>query len=345
MARRARQSLERRPLDGSVAFDFFVSEYLRYLREVRDKTTGKNLYRPRTIEEYKYALAHFKRLIRLRYMNDLTFEKVAEFRRSLRKDADKKEEDYYGANKNTGSCVRAFKWGMQEGYVPVINLDIIDPLPVGSVKVATLQPWQLELMIKYSSLKMRIAIRLGYENSCRGEEVCNMLIEKINMKTGETWIEEVGEDKKRGVNYYMPKAEKSRPIWLSEETRGDIRELNPKGPYLLTDKNGNPFNDKNFSNAFKTNLRHINKEILCKEPDTPTIECTFKILRKSSLTQLVVRGADKKDASKSAGHASEQVTEEHYLDPKVLKQMERVEKLAVLKKVKKYMPVIKNPGK
>jgi integrase len=330
-----------RNIDGSVTFDYFADQHMHYLRTVKDKTTGKNLYRPRTIEEYKYALARFKKTIRLRYMNDLTFKHVAAFRRVLRGEADAREENYYGVNKDVGAVIRAFEWGMPEAFVPVINFDIIKPLPTGSVVVTALQPWQMDLIVKYSSLKMRVAIKLGYYGGCRPEEVYNMLLSKIDHKRRLVMITENKEDKKLGIKAWEPKGGKERPVALEDDLLEDISRLNPKGPYLLTDKNDNPFTDKNFSNAFKTNLKHVNKMILSKENDTPVIQCTFKILRKTTVTQMVARGAETEDASLYADHADTQVTEEHYLEEEVRKQAEMKQKIKHVRKVRRFLPRLK----
>lgn len=268
---------------------------------------------------------------------------MAEFRRLSKARADKNETDYYSTNKDTACIIRALEWGMTEGLVPVFNLSPLkNPLAVSKVVVSVLQPYQVALLIKYSSLKMKIAIKMGYYDGLRGEEVCNLLLKKIDAKTGYVWISENKEDKNKGITYWMPKADKERVVYFPPDLLEDIKQLAPQGPYLITDKNGNPYSDKNFSNAFKQNLKAVNRQILEYEPNTPAIACTFKILRKTHLTQMLNVGAKEKDASLYAGHADTQVTEEHYLDPSILRQKAQAEKISNMEKVKKY--VSKLPG-
>lgn len=332
-----------RSFDGSKTWAFFSGAFLTHLRTLKDKRSGRLAYRPRTIDEYKQALNHFKAYLKPHYVNDITFANVAEFRRLSKARADKNETDYYSTNKDTSCLIRALEWGMAEGFVPVINLSPLKkPLAVSKVVVSVLQPYQVALLIKYSSLKMKIAVKMGYYDGFRGEEVCNLLVKKIDAASGYVWISENKEDKSQGIHYWMPKADKERVVYFPPDLLDDIKQLAPQGPYLITDKNGNPYSDKNFSNAFKQNLKAVNRQILEHEPDTPLIECTFKILRKTHLTQMLKAGAKEKDASLYAGHADTQVTEEHYLDPAVLKNKAQAEKISHLEKVKKY--VSKLPG-
>lgn len=332
-----------RRFDGSKTWDFFASAFLTHLRTLKDRRSGRPAYRPRTIDEYKQALNHFKAHLNPHYINDLTFSHVAEFRRIIKARADKNQTDYYSTNKNTACLIRALEWGMAEGFVPVINLTPLKkPLGVSKVVVSVLQPHQVALLIKYSSLKMKIAIKMGYYDGYRGEEVCNQLLQKIDPNTGHVWISENKENKPLGIHYWMPKAGKERIVFFPPDLLQDIKQLSPKGPYLITDKNGKPYSDKNFSNAFKQNLKIVNRQILEHEPDTPPISCTFKILRKTHITQMLKAGAAEKAASLYAGHADTQVTEEHYLDPAVLRQKSQTEKIANMQSVKQF--VSKLPG-
>lgn len=335
--------LKDRPYDGSKTWDFFADAFLTHLRTLKDRRTNRPAYRPRTIDEYKQALQHFKTLAKPHYVNDITFADVAEFRRKIKTRADEKNTDFYSVNKNTACLIRAFEWGMAEGFVPVLNLDPLKkPFAVSKVVVSVLQPRQVALLLKYSSLKMRIAVKMGYYAGMRGEEVCNQLLNKIDPQNGSVWISENTADERLGIHYWMPKADKERVVFFPPDLLADIRQLAPAGPYLLTDRNGLPYTDKNFSNAFKQNLKTVNKEILRHEPDTAPIACTFKILRKTHLTQMLKAGAKEKEASLYAGHADTQVTEEHYLDPAVLKKQEQQEKIRHMEQVKKF--VSKLPG-
>lgn len=326
-----------RSADGSKTWDFFVDKFLNTLRTLKDKRTGRLMYRPRTINEYQYALEHFQKVIKLRYMNDLQFNMIGDFRRISSEAAQQNGDDFNGVNKDMGCLIRAFEWGQVNGMVPLMNLEPFKkPLKVSRVIVSVLQPWQVALLIKYSNLKMRVAVKMGFYTGFRDEEVYNSLIEKLNIKTGEYWVEEHKEDKQRGITYRMPKADKERPVFFPPDLVRDIVELNPK-TYIITDKNGNPYTDKNFSNAFKNNLKHVNKMIRKYEKDIPEIACTFKIMRKTHITYMIESGAAEKDASLYAGHADTQVTEEHYIDAKTLKKKERAEKMKQMQKVKKYV--------
>lgn len=137
-------NLKERAFDGSKTWAFFSGAFLTHLRTLKDKRSGRLAYRPRTIDEYKQALNHFKAYLKPHYVNDITFANVAEFRRLSKARADKNETDYYSTNKDTSCLIRALEWGMAEGFVPVINLSPLKkPLAVSKVVVSVLRPTRL----------------------------------------------------------------------------------------------------------------------------------------------------------------------------------------------------------
>lgn len=111
-----------RSFDGSKTWSFFSNAFLTHLRTLKDKRSGRLAYRPRTIDEYKQALNHFKAFLKPHYVNDITFADVAEFRRLSKARADKNETDYYSTNKDTACIIRALEWGMTEGLVPIFTI-------------------------------------------------------------------------------------------------------------------------------------------------------------------------------------------------------------------------------
>ncbi len=329
-----------RSYDGSKTWHFFKEKFLTYMRTETDKTTGRLLYRPRTVAEYSYALDHFENFIKPHYINDITYKDVADFRRQSKETADAAHTDYYGANKDTGCLIRALEWGMREGIVPVINLDTLKKqFTTSKVVVSVLQPWQLEMIFKYSTPKMRVAAKMGYYAGLRPEEAYSLLLEKIDFNTGIVWLSPNEDDAKKGTSFWIVKRDKNRPVFFPEDLLADIKALKSPGPYvLMTDeKNPKPYNVDNFSKAWKSNLNHVNDMIIRYEADTPKISCTFKIFRKTHTTMMLKVGAKKEDAALYVGHADTQVTEEHYLETQTLKNKISAEQMEHLEKVKKYL--------
>lgn len=339
------QDNKERLVDGSKTWNFFKEKFLTYLRTAKDKRSGLSLFRPRTVVEYSYALEHFQTLVKPHYLNDLTYEDVAAFRRENKAKADDAATDYYGVNKDMGCLIRALEWGMTEGYIPVISLDSLKKrLEVSKVVVSVLQPWQMDLILKYSNSNMRVAAKMGYYAGLRPEEAYNVLLSKIDFNTGLVWISANEADKHTGIAFWRVKRDKDRPVYFPPDLLADIKALHSPGPYVLMDnsKPPKPYNVNNFSKAWSQNLAHVNKMIIRNEADTPKIDCTYKIFRKTHTTMMLKVGAPEKDASVYVGHADTQVTEEHYLDPKVLKAQQEAKQMEHLEKVKKYLS--KLPG-
>ncbi|MBR3603074.1 MAG: site-specific integrase [Elusimicrobiaceae bacterium] len=329
-----------RSYDGSKTWNYFKEQFLTYMRTETNKTTGRLLYRPRTIAEYTYALEHFEKLIKPHYINDLTYKDVADFRRQSKENADEAHTDYYGANKDNGCLIRALEWGMREGLVPVINLDTLKKqFTTSKVVVSVLQPWQLDMIFKYSTPNMRVAAKMGYYAGLRPEEAYSLLLEKIDFSTGIVWLSPNEDDSNRGTSFWIVKRDKNRPVFFPQDLLEDIKSLKSPGPYvLMTDeKNPRPYNVDNFSKAWKSNLKHVNDMIIRYEADTPKISCTYKIFRKTHTTMMLKVGAKEEDASLYVGHADTQVTEEHYLEAETLKSKLSAQQIAHLEKVKKYL--------
>lgn len=329
-----------RSYDGSKTWNYFKERFLTYMRTEPNKSTGRLLYRPRTIAEYCYALDHFEKIAKPHYINDITYQDVAFFRRQSKENADKINKDYYGANKDTGCLIRALEWGMREGLVPFINLDTLKKqFATAKVVVSILQPWQLEMIFKYSTPNMRVAAKMGYYAGLRPEEAYSLLLDKIDFNTGIVWLSPNEEDTQKGTSFWIVKRDKDRPVFFPPDLLEDIKALKSPGPYVLmtNEKNPRPYNVDNFSKAWKNNLEHVNDMIIRYEADTPKISCTYKIFRKTHTTMMLKVGAKEEDASLYVGHADTQVTEEHYLEPQTLKNRISEQQIAHLEKVKKYL--------
>ncbi|MBR3632184.1 MAG: site-specific integrase [Elusimicrobiaceae bacterium] len=323
--------------DHSITYTEFKEKFLSYLRLAVDKGTGKPRFKDRTIEEYEYCLINFDKVMKPHYMGDMEYFTLAEYRRRIRAVADEEDANYYGVNKKMGCIIRAFKWGMTEGYVPVINTAPLEKkLDTGKIVVHTMTPREVSLLLKYSPLKWRVAIKIGYYTGVRPEEMINLLKSKINFQTGVTKIYEHDADPKRGITAWAPKRNKRRLVLLPPDVLEDIKKLQPE-TYIILRDNGIPYNDTNFSNSFKANLKHVNKEILRHEQDTAPVRCTYKTLRKSNITTLMDMGLDEKDASLGLGHADKKTSEKHYINALTLAKQKEREQLAQLKKVKGYI--------
>ena len=283
-----------RQYDGSKTWAYFVSAFIKYMRSEKDAKTGKPVWRERTIKEYQYALDHFKTIIKPHYIKALAFEDVAAFRRAKVAEAQKAGDDNYGVNKDMGCILRALDWGMTEGFVPFIDLTPLRNTPkrTSAPVVKVLTPWELSMLLKYSSPVMQVAVRMGLEGNLRPEEMYNFLLEKIDPKTGIGWVTHNDEDKKRGIRFWTVKRDKERPVYFTPDTIKDILSLGAK-TYLITNEDGKPLNDNTFSKHWNKNLKHVNDMILRREPDGHKILCTYKSLRKTHTTYMLQAGAAK----------------------------------------------------
>lgn len=326
-----------RDWDNSLTWTAFSEKFMVYIRTLTDKGTGKSKYKTRTIQEYEYSLLDFEEIMQPRYMADIEYYTLAEYRRRLRARADEEKDNYYGVNKKMGCIIRALKWGMAEGYAPLINTAPLEKnLDTGKIIVRTVGVREVALLIKYSSLKWKVGIKLGFYTGMRPEEAINLLVSKINFKTGVCKICEHSADKSRGVTEWSPKRDKRRLVLLPPDLLEDIKKLNPK-TYVLSNDRGTKYEENNFSNSFKINLKHVNREILHHEPDTAPITCTYKTLRKSNITALMDMGLEEEVASLSLGHADKKTSERHYINADVLAKQQEREQLARLEKIKSYI--------
>lgn len=327
----------RNAVDNSITFCDFRDKFIRYIRTLQDKNTGKLIYSPRTVEEYHYCLADFERVCSLHYAGDVDYATLAHYRRVSRAAADRAQQNYYGVNKKMGSVIRALKWGMAEGLINVFSTAPLEvKLDTGEVIVKTLTADAVSLLIKYSSPKWKVAIKIGYYAGVRPEEMVHLLLSKIDFHTGITKIWEHEADKRQGITAWTPKRDKRRLVLLPPDVLQDIIQLNPK-VYVLNNKHGRPFDLDNFDKAFKKNLRHVNREILRHEPNTARIDCTYKTLRKSNITALMNMGLAEEDASLSLGHANKKTSEKHYIQAETLLRHQEQKQLAQLEKIKKFI--------
>lgn len=310
------KTLKDRPFDGSKTWSFFRAAYLSYIVNKTDKKTGRKYYKPRTIEEYGYAFNKFETLAKITYVNDLTLDIIRKVRAQLEEEASQKGCDNYGANKTLRCIYTALKWGIDRGIVPDISISALSLLDVSEVEVSTFSTRQIELLLKYSSPKWRVAILLGFDSGCRPEEVYNMLIRDLDLKEGFGEIVHHEEDKKSGIREWYPKRDKERPIRLFPRFIKEMKALNPKGPYLLTNRWGEPYNDDNFSKKFQKHIEAVNRKIASYEDDPVKIVGTFKMLRKNHVTNLQIEGASEDEAAASAGHSDKKVTKKNYTNAK-----------------------------
>lgn len=323
--------------DNSKTWDEFQEMFITYIRTEKDRTTGRPLYQERTVEEYVYNLTDFKNTMKPHYVQDITYPLLAEYRRKLRERAENKQTNFYGLNKKMGCNIRALKWGMAEGLIPVLNLQPLEgPLNTGEIVVHTITPNEVALLAKYSPLRWRVAIKIGFYAGLRPEEMIHLLATKIDFKTGITKIWEHAADKSKGIRAWRPKRDKRRLVLLPPDVLEDIKKLHVEN-YVITNRFGEPYNEKNFSNAFKENLEEVNKQILRHEPNTLPIQCTYKTLRKSNITALMEMGLGEKDASLGLGHADRKTSEKHYINAQTLAKQQEKEQLARLERARKFI--------
>lgn len=323
--------------DKSLTFTTFKQMFIDELRSIIDKNTGKPKYKNRTIDEYLASLEDFDNKMKLQYINDLTYPILAAYRRKLKDQARAKKSNNYGINKKMGCNIRAFKWGMAEGFIPVINTTPLEEnLDTGKVVPHTITIKEIALLVKYSPLKWQIAIKIGFYTGIRPEEMINLIKSKIDFQTGILKIQEHDENKALGIKEWAPKRNKRRPLFLPTDVLEDIKKLNPK-TYIILNDEGKPYSENNFSNSFKSNLNKVNKQIRKYEADTPPIRCSYKTLRKSNISVLMDKGLDENDASLNLGHADKKTSEKHYIDPQVLEKQKEEKQLKQLEKIKSYL--------
>lgn len=333
------KTLKDRPFDGSKTWAFFRGEFTSYIKNKVDKKTGRKYYRPRTIEEYGYAFNKFESLIKINYVNDLTIDIIRKARTLLEQEAASKGVDNYGANKTLRSIYTALKWGIDRGIIPDISINALSLLDVSEVEVATFSTRQIELLLKYSPPKWRVAVLLGFDSGCRPEEVYNMLVRDLDLKEGFGEIVHHQEDKALGIREWYPKRDKERPIRLTPRLIKEIKTLRPQAQYLITDRWGEPYNDDNFSEKFRKHVEAVNRKIVDYEDNPIKIIGTFKMLRKNHVTNLQIEGATEQQAAASAGHSDSKVTKKNYTNTRdeALKKARMQQQKEKLKEFDKFL--------
>ena len=59
--------------DNSITWLSFQNMFLEFIRTEKDKTTGKPIYKSRTVEEYTYNLTDFYNTMHPHYVQDITY--------------------------------------------------------------------------------------------------------------------------------------------------------------------------------------------------------------------------------------------------------------------------------
>lgn len=288
------------------------------------ETTAKEPMSRQSIKKYNLIFQTLERLIKPRYVRDITMQKLRYCRSILEQEAVKKGQDNHGVN-HFVSCMRAaIKWGIDSGYMPEMDIENFHKVPTAKVVVKTNTIYEIETLLKYGSLKERIIVLLGFDCGCRPEEMCNLLLSKIDLNTRFAWISPNTEDKSKGIRKWTPKCGKTRQIRLTERLADMIKELNSQGPYLLMTPYGEAYTNGGFYVFYKKFLKRVN-DTLETEHSPLRITGSCKTLRKDYCTSRQEQGAPKKMVSLSMGHSDEFVTTKHYTnaETEALRQKER----------------------
>ncbi|MBP3514027.1 MAG: site-specific integrase [Elusimicrobiaceae bacterium] len=298
--------------DGTKTWDFFKTKWEEWARL---ETKAKLPLEKRTIDEYKRAFTQAERLISpLRYLADITLQKLRLARGVLEDEARAKDADNYGPNKFVG-CMRAsLIWAMERGYMKDILLDNFRTLPVAEVEVKTQSVREIELLLKYGSPKERVVILLGFDCGCRPEEIANMLVENLDLENGFADITPHEADRKKGIRRWHPKVWKRRQIRLTARLVTEIQKLASKGPYLILNQYGEGYSLQGFSKMYREFVKKVNTLIREQEDNPIKITGTCKTLRKDYSTSRQGKGATIEETGNSMGHADSKVTRKNYTD-------------------------------
>ena len=124
------------------------------------ETTAKEPMSRQSIKKYNLIFQTLERLIKPRYVRDITMQKLRYCRSILEQEAVKKGQDNHGVN-HFVSCMRAaIKWGIDSGYMPEMDIENFHKVPTAKVVVKTNSISEIETLIKYGSLKERIIVSL-----------------------------------------------------------------------------------------------------------------------------------------------------------------------------------------
>lgn len=319
--------------DGTKTWDFFTTKWEEWARL---ETRSKIPMAERTIKEYKWAFKQAERLISpLRYLADITLQKLRLARGVLEEEARAKNADNYGPNKFVG-CMRAsLMWAMEQGYMRDILLDNFRALPVAEIEVKTQSIREIELLLKYGATKERVIVLLGFDCGCRPEEIANMLVDNLDLENGFADITPHEADSKRDITRWHPKVWKRRQIRLTPRLTEEIKKLNPKGPYLIVNQYGQGYSQQGFSKMYRDFVKNVNERIRHEEKDPIKITGTCKTLRKDYSTSRQGQGASIEATGKSMGHADKKVTQKNYTN--TLTPQMRAQERERLKEMDKYI--------
>lgn len=274
---------------------------------------AKQALSKKSIEKYNWVFCTIERIVHPKYLRDISLQKLRLCRTVLEEEARTKGKDNHSVN-HFVSCMRAaMAWAIDHGYMSDMDITSFHKLPTAKVEVKTNTITEIELLLKYGTIKERIVVLLGFDCGCRPEEMCNMLVEKLDLDNRFALISPNTRDDKKGIRAWTPKCGKNRPIRLTQRLVDLIRRFNPKGPYLLTNQYGEAYTNGGFCVFYRKFVKKVNSEIRRNEKENPIrITGTCKTLRKDYCTSRQEQGAPKKIVSLSMGHSDTEVITKHY---------------------------------
>lgn len=295
--------------DGSRSWSFFKTAWLHWA------THKKKPLAPRTVAEHQQAHKKLEEFIHPKFLSDLTMKNLRRWRAFLEEDAIRKKRDNYGANKHMGAMKTDIKWAIDQGHMEDVTINAFQLLEVNETEVKTQDVAEIELMLKYATTQERVVILLGFDCGLRPEEICNMLIVKLDLETRFGWISTNEENKKDGIITWVPKCGKSRQFRLTLRLVAEIKKLNAQGPYLIATRFNEPYSQQGFSVHYKKIVKRINARIEERDPANPIrITGTCKTLRKNYSTSKQAQGASRTFVGFTMGHADTAITTKHYTE-------------------------------
>lgn len=323
--------------DGTKTWDFCKVKWEEWARL---ETKAKMPMAERTIAEYKWAFKQAERLISpLRYLADITLQKLRLARGILEDEARAKNADNYGPNKFVGCMRSCLMWAMEQGYMKDILLDNFRALPVAEVEVKTQNIREIEMLLKYGTTKERVVVLLGFDCGCRPEEIANLLWDNIDLDNGFADIAPREADPRRRISRWHPKAWKIRQIRLTPRLIDEIQKLPKTDNYLIINQYGEGYSQQGFSKYYRDFIKKVSCLVRQNEKDPIQIIGSCKTLRKNYSTSRQGAGASLSETSKSMGHADTAVTVKHYTN--TLTPQMRDQERERLKKLDKFIVPLK----
>jgi integrase len=279
------------------------SEAGRSLQQEWDQKLKRKDIRPKTHYEYCNRLKVVNRHFGKSFLCSITKEKIEAYVTGVAI-----ESSNVTANRSLSIIKKVFRHGVE---LNAIITDVSDKIPFlsekGHVRNRFLLPAQLDMLIEATQLTrakyyMKPIIYLGAEHGASKQEVLSLKWDDIDFDFQNIGLIRLFREKtnRERTEFLMPRTKKALLEWKDhlEWKRHRTRTAKIKSDHVFCRIDGTP--KKSFSKAWRASVKHSNIK-----------NFRFHDLRHTFCSNLIMSGADLKDAKEMIGHRDISMTDRY----------------------------------